>query len=424
MITFPPSSDPLVSVVMVTYGRWDWSSRALRAVLEATDEAYEVIVVDNASPDETPDRLREEVRGAKVTLNERNVGFGSGANQGARDAAGRYLCFLNPDTLVRRGWLRPLVAVLERHGWAGAVAPRFLNLDGTVQEAGSVVDRHGWTFALGAGADPGDPEFRFRRVVDYASAACLLIERSIFERAGGFDPAYFPAYCEDVDLSFSLRESGLRTVLEPRSSVVHAGAGSTDDATRVRLIERNRPRLLGRWGDRLSDRPPLAELDVHPHRLVALRDAWATERFLLIDDRPPSVGPTGAGRLGRLAREMAATWPDSRVTLLSEGREPGDQEELLAAGVEVVHPLDPYAWLEHRRFHYTAIIADGPATLDDAVRGTQPQAARASTAGSPGGPEPRIPPPSDGEGTMDRPRPELVAALTALGAAPPGLSPG
>src|SRR5205807_1108269 len=127
-LAVPRAEAPDVSVLMVTFNAWEWTERALAALVEHTDPFYELIVTDNASENGTLDR----------------------------------------------------------------------------------------------------PEFRFRRDVDYASAACLLVRRSAFVDAGGFDPAFAPAYYEDVDLCLRWWSQGLRVVCQPGSNVSHAGGASTD----------------------------------------------------------------------------------------------------------------------------------------------------------------------------------------------------
>ena len=366
MLLLPKSRDPLVSVVLVTYGGWDWPYRALEALREHTEEPIEVICVDNASWDGTGELLEELVGGATVVRNMKNVGFAAGANQGAAIARGQYLCFLNPDCLVRPGWLPPLVAALGDPG-IGAAVPRFIGPDGLVQEAGSVVDRQGWTEAVGAGADPTDPETRFPRLVDYGSAACLLIRRATFLSAGGFDERFHPAYCEDVDLAFRLRDDGLHTAFQPASTVDHAGAVSTGSITRDRLIERNRLLLLRRWADALSDRPALTELEDRPHRLFALRDALTLDRILVISEDLPSPG-AAAALAGAAAR------PTVRATLLLSGGSPEGRDGLLAAGVEVCVADDVERWLAGRRYHYSVVVSDG-AVPPPILHRWQPQAA-------------------------------------------------
>ena len=102
--------------------------------------------------------------------------------------------------------------MLENDATAGAVVPMLLNPDGTIQEAGSVIDSVGWPLAFGRGESADAFAHRFRREVDYGSAACVLIRRHDFAEAGGFEPAYGIGYFEDVDLSFKLKERGLRTI--------------------------------------------------------------------------------------------------------------------------------------------------------------------------------------------------------------------
>jgi GT2 family glycosyltransferase len=369
MLLLPKSPSPLLSVVLVTYGGWDWPYRALEALRDATDQPLEVICVDNASWDGTGDLLEELVAGATVVRNRENRGFAAAANQGAALTRGAYLCFLNPDCLVRPGWLGPLVAALERPG-IGAALPRFLAPDGTVQEAGSVIDRQGWSEALGRGLDPADPETRFPRLVDYGSAACLVMRSSTFREAGGFDEAFHPAYCEDVDLAFRLREAGLHTRYEPASSVVHAGTVSTGSITRDRLIEHNRRLLLRRWGHLLADRPPLVETEDRPHRLLALRDALAPDRLLVLPDRLPGPGEPLARALMAVAGALSV-----RVTVAVEGKgDPAAEGELLAAGVEVAVTEDLERWLAARRYHASVVLAServpGPV-----IHRWQPQAA-------------------------------------------------
>jgi GT2 family glycosyltransferase len=366
MIRFPDQPGPRVSVLIVTYGGWEWTERALRALLENTDLPYEVVVVDNRSPDQTAERLRRDVAGAQVIVNDRNEGFGPANNVAAGRARGELLALLNPDALVRPGWLPPLVETLEGGHGVGAVVPRLLNLDGTVQESGSIVWSDGSTEAMGAGAAASDPVHRFRRSTDYGSAACLLIRRETFRKIGGFHPAYRPAYCEDVDLALALRAEGLRTVVDPRSEVIHARFGVAGPDTAARLILRNRRVLVRRWGKVLAEHPPPYRPD-RPHRLWAGRDREAVERVLVVTGEPDRP----------LLHALVDAFPDGRITFLPTRHEIGDVEELLAAGIEVARaPADPAAWLRDRRFHYSAVVVAGSGdhVLREALADSQPQA--------------------------------------------------
>ncbi len=225
-----------------------------------------------------------------------------------------------------------------------------LGEDGRLQEAGCSVGRDGVTFPLGAGAAPDDARWAFRREVDYGSAACLLVPRERFRELGGFDDRFAPGYYEDADLCLRLAERGVPTVLEPAARVVHLQHGSSSVERARELVRRNRAAFVERWGERLAHRPIVVAAKPWPHRLLALRDAIALLRVLVVRD---------AG----LAQEVAHRWPAARVTLIG-----GDARD----GIEAAEPSDLDEWLDERRFHYSAVLGD----VNGALSRSQPQAAR------------------------------------------------
>jgi GT2 family glycosyltransferase len=383
-LRFPQVDEPLVSVVMVTYGNWPLTRRALEALHANSEPMFELVVFDSASPDETPQRLSEEVEGATLVLSEENVGFGPGSNLGAAQARGRFLCFLNPDALVEPGWLDPLVETLESGPDVGVAVPMLLNPNGTIQEAGSVVDSVGWTQAIGSGERRESFEYRFRRAVDYGSAACLLVAAETFSEVGGFDDAYGVGYFEDVDLCFKLAERGLKTVYEPRSRVVHELHGSGSSLQARLQMEANRAIFFERWSERLARRPRLIELPAKPSRFVAARDAEVADRILVLDDRVP-YHDRGSGdpRMAKMLTDLVELWPDARITLAAADGKEAERyaEPLLKLGIEVVAPpVDWGSWFENRTFHYSAAIVSRGSNIsrfDQLLRTTQPQALRA-----------------------------------------------
>jgi GT2 family glycosyltransferase len=358
-VSLPRVDDPLVSVVMVLYGGWKVATRALAALAENTEPSFEVIVVDNASPDDSLARLEEHVDGATVIGNASNLGFGGASNQGAEQARGRYACFLNSDAIVEPDWLQPLLETLDEPD-VGAVVPMYLNENGTLQEAGSVVDSIGHCHMVGRGGDPNDFQHRFRREIDFGSAACMLIATELFLELGGFDELFSPGYFEDTDLCFKLHERGLRTIYEPRSRVVHLLHGSgTSESARQRM-ERHRGLFVERWGERLAQRPHVVEAAQEPSQMLAARDAEALDRFLVIDDRVPFTDRgSGDPRMSRLLGELTSLWPLARVTLLAESGRDAERyaDPLLRQGIEIVcPPVDWQDWFEERRFHYGVVI--------------------------------------------------------------------
>ena len=352
---------------MVLYGGAKLARRALAALAENTDAQYELVLVDNASEEDVFAELGEHAEGATTIRNEVNRGFGAASNQGAERATGEFLCFLNTDAVVEPGWLEPLLETLAEPE-VGAVVPMLLNPNGSVQEAGSVVDSIGHAHAVGGGLDPKSSEARFRREVDFGSAACMLIRRDLFLSLGGFDEAFSPAYFEDTDLAFRLHDLGLRTIYEPRSRVVHLRHGSGTSKSARELMQGNRELFIRRWGERLTSRPRLVEGAQKPHQMLAARDAEALDRFLIIDDRVPYTDRgSGDPRMFALLSELAALWPSARITFLASHGEHAERyaEPLLRRGIEVVAPpVDWKRWFEERRFHYGVVLVSRHQNLD------------------------------------------------------------
>jgi GT2 family glycosyltransferase len=367
-IVFPEVPDPTLSVIMVTYGRWDWVQRSLEAVLANTPPVYEVFVVDNASPDGTDVSLDRDVRGIHLIRNLANDGFPAAINRGAEAARGEHLCLLNSDAVVEPGWWEAMRRRFQ-DATVGAVAPLYLDVDGAVSEAGSAIGSDGVTIAIGRGLAPDDPSVAFPRDVDFASAACLVVRAATFRDAGGLSEAYGPGYYEDVELSFRLRERGMRTVFEPEARVVHAGSASAGPTLAAERSRRSRDVFRSRI--ELSGRPPLEHLDRYPHRAVLARDALTPLRVLILAPSYPREGSLST----EAVEALAASAERVRVTLAVGQLGPDHLAKVASSGVEVVIGADG-PWLQARPGHPTVIVADGPASVAPFVEamGTQPQA--------------------------------------------------
>ncbi|HEV7677202.1 MAG TPA: glycosyltransferase family 2 protein [Candidatus Dormibacteraeota bacterium] len=376
-IAFPAVAAPDVSVVMVLHNAWEWSQRALCALVEATPPRYEVILVDNASSDGTAAGL-DTVRGATVIRNARNTGFGPATNQGAAVARGRYLVLLNSDALVQPGWLQPLLDIAGAQPDVAAVGPRLVNLDGSLQEAGAIVWGNALVQNYGDGDDPGLAEYGFVRDVDYVSAACMLVRRSAFVTTGGFDSAYAPAYFEDVDLCFDLASRGMRIVYQPFSTVTHVRWASSDRGNSRALVDRNRPLFASRWADRLAQRPQQPGPAGDGRLLIEARDAALPDRVLAVCGTIPQAPGFAAAVLDAARRAVGHLEP-ARLTVVALLATEADTETLRRDGVEVAWgDIDWDAWLESRRSHYTVVVdVDGSgAGLDAAISRHQRPAAR------------------------------------------------
>ncbi|RFA22641.1 glycosyltransferase family 2 protein [Subtercola boreus] len=258
-IDFEAVDQPTCSIVILAWRLTDILLDCL-ASIRASEGApsYEVVIVLNGADPAVRDTVAREVSGAVIVDLPHNVGFGGGCNAGAADARGESLVFLNDDTVVDPHWLARL------HGAAGeaprAVASLLLNVDGTVQEAGSRVLSDAVTVQLGRDlplVEARDTGLLEQRSVDYGSAAALLVPADAFRAAAGFDPAFEPAYFEDVDLQFRLRAAGLDVVFEPAARVTHLSGASTSASHAFRdwAYAHALPVFVSRWSTVLANAP-------------------------------------------------------------------------------------------------------------------------------------------------------------------------
>ncbi|HEX4103151.1 MAG TPA: glycosyltransferase [Pseudonocardiaceae bacterium] len=260
------STSPLLSIVVPVHGQWEYTQACL-ASIEAHPPTvpFEVLVVDDASPDRTAE-LVVASPGVRLVRTERNVGFVGACNLGASHARGAYLLFLNNDTEVRPGALDALVDAADSDDRIGLVGAMLVYPDGRLQESGGIVwaDGSGWNY--GRDHDAHAPEFAVRRDVDYCSGAAILVRQELFEGVGGFDQRYAPAYYEDTDLAFAIRATGHRSIVEPRAVVVHhEGVSHGTDRTGgvKRFQEINRAQFVDKWAATLAEHLPAAsELNV------------------------------------------------------------------------------------------------------------------------------------------------------------------
>ncbi len=260
------STSPLLSVIVPVHGKWPYT-RACLASIAAHRPAvpFEVLVIDDASPDRTAE-LAAASPGVRLVRSERNMGFVGACNLGASHARGGYLLFLNNDTEVTPGALDALVGAADSDGKIGLVGAMLVYPDGKLQESGGIIwaDGSGWNY--GRDQDASSAIFHVRRDVDYCSGAAILVRREVFERVGGFDQRYAPAYYEDTDLAFAIRATGYRTIVEPRAVVVHhEGVSHGTDLTAgvKRYQELNRAQFVDKWAPTLADHlPGASELNV------------------------------------------------------------------------------------------------------------------------------------------------------------------
>jgi GT2 family glycosyltransferase len=233
-----------LSVVVVTYNCREAVGRSLPPLVEQLHDDDELIVVDNASEDGTPDAVRELAPGAVVVESGANLGFAAGCDAGADRSSGELLLFLNPDATVAPGFRdaieRPLA---DGRGWGAWMGLVTAQAGKVVNTEGGVVHFTGIAWAGGAGRRIESAADRpAAGEVGFASGACLAIPRPTWESAGGFPRPFF-LYHEDVDLSLRVRLSGGRVGIEPGAEVDHEYEFEKGPG-KWRFMERNRGATL------------------------------------------------------------------------------------------------------------------------------------------------------------------------------------
>lgn len=247
---------PLVSIIIPVYNNYLYTYNCLKSLNNKVNDSinFEIIVVDDASVDETS-KMLEVISGISVIINQENLGFIRSCNIGASEAKGQFLCFLNNDTRILDGWLENLLSAIEEDETVGAVGSKLIYPDGRLQEAGGIIwqDASGWNY--GRFNSPDEPEYNYVREVDYCSGASLLVRKELFQSLGGFSETFVPAYYEDTDVCFSIRKLGYKVLYQPKSEIIHyegVTSGTSIESGVKKYQEVNREKFRFKWQNELS----------------------------------------------------------------------------------------------------------------------------------------------------------------------------
>ena len=242
IVDVPTEGAPMLSVIVVSWKVRDMLRDCLRSLLAETGDGVQVIVVDNDSGDGSVEMVRAEFPNVTLVANRDNVGFGRANNQALPLCRGRFICLLNPDTVVADRGIERCMQYLVEHPDIGLVGPRLANPDGSLQRwtggafptVGNVASHHllfdnvlppSWRprplFLTHDAQEPLD--------VDWISGACMVLRRECFGDAL-FDERFF-MYGEDMELCHRVRRAGWRVVYFPAVTIVHIQGGSMRQQT-------------------------------------------------------------------------------------------------------------------------------------------------------------------------------------------------
>lgn len=374
------STTPTVTIAIVAWRESAYLQRCLDALAaNVPADLFRTILILNEATDSARARVRPGGPVTEVLAFRNNLGFGAAANVAVERAATEFVVLLNDDCVVQPGWLQELIGTARRRPAAGAVGSLFLNLDGSLQEAGSVLWADAATVPIGGDAREDGQRWRFERRVDYCSGASLLIRTEAWRAVGGIDERYYPGYYEDVDLSLRLAELGYETWLSPLSVVLHTKGGSSTERYRTFLGRRNAAVFAQRWADAPSRLPATDAVENAVWRAMG-----QPRRVLVLADLDPD-GVEAAAELTAMLGQAGAD-DDAFVTVC--GRVPAAcGDELARRGVRVVEDLP--AHLADPAVDFDTVVlaregCDGVRDLlgerigatDTVVLGSSPSAAR------------------------------------------------
>jgi GT2 family glycosyltransferase len=253
-------SDPAVSILLVSYNTRAMTLACIESVIAETRVSHELILLDNASSDDSPTAVARAFPQVRLIASAQNLGFAGGNNLAAREARGKYLLLLNPDTLVLDGAIDRLVAFAERTPGAGIWGGRTLNADRSLNPTNVFGDQTLWSiFCRTSGLalafrrselfnpeDYGTWDRGSERAVDIVSGCLFLIRRDLWEALGGFDPT-FVMYGEEADLCRRARSLGAAPRMTPEATIVHyAGASSRLHSDKLILVLKAKATLARR----------------------------------------------------------------------------------------------------------------------------------------------------------------------------------
>lgn len=250
-VVFHKQHRPMVSIVVPVYNSWHHNYNCLRYIFNnCGDVSYEVIVADDCSTDETVN-IEQYIKNITYVRNERNLGFLGNCNNAAQHARGKYIFFVNSDTLIQPHALILMLQVLQENQHIGICGAKLVMENGRIQIIGGFL-RNGKLQRIGEGVAFCDKEYSGKvQKLHFITGAAFMIRRELWEELGGFDKRYTPAYYEDNDLCLQVCEKGYDVVCHYDALVVHLHSISYNKVRNVKKIRhRSRKKFYDKWQGR------------------------------------------------------------------------------------------------------------------------------------------------------------------------------
>jgi len=352
---------PKISIIISTYDKIDALKNNLASIKSKTTyQNYEIIIVTNNQDENSEMREFLKTIDDQVLTYQDGYSFGEMNNFAASNAQGEFLLFLNDDVQVQSpNWLEAFL-VLALNESTGAVGPKLLSPGGKLQDCGGIVWRDGNAWNHGRNHNPNEPKFNYVRDVDYCSGSCLLVKKKVFDKIGGFDSRFSPAYWEDTDLCFEIRKLGYQVLYQPLANLVHYEGltqGINHNKGLKSFQEVNQKKFFEKWQSVLE-----THLDSSNENSFSERDRKEGLNILYIDHYVPEPDRDSGslrtfGILGILAhmKNKVTFWPDNQKYTTPY------VSELQQKGIEVIYKAGNFEkFLEERKNLYDLVILARP----------------------------------------------------------------
>ncbi len=223
-----------IIVAILNYNGKKWLKKFLPTVVSKSKEA-EIVVIDNASTDDSVVFLKKFFPSIKLVINKENYGFAGGYNEGLKNLNADYFILLNSDVEVTDNWIMPVINKLEHDENIVAAQPKVLAYNNKSNfehagAAGGMMDKYGYPFCRGRifnHTEEDNGQFGDSTEIFWATGACLFIRANAFKALDGFDADYF-AHMEEIDLCWRIKNTGKKIIYIPDSTVYHVGGGTLD----------------------------------------------------------------------------------------------------------------------------------------------------------------------------------------------------
>lgn len=234
-----------LTIIIVSWNTSGLLSQCLSSIYETGSHfAFEVIVVDNGSTDDTITMIGQRFPAVKLIRNERNLGFATANNQGLEIGKGRYFMLLNSDTIVLPEALDTLVEIADQNPNVGVVGPKLLNMDGSLQKSwASFPSFLSEVIGQNIGNRTAVAHVPNTFDVDWIMGACMLVRSEVVQNVGKMDEDYF-FYSEETDWCFRIKKQNWKIWYTTYAAIYHLGGGSTKRGSVIHLVRLYQAKLL------------------------------------------------------------------------------------------------------------------------------------------------------------------------------------